>query len=505
MFFVSELFVKKGSLGNIWLEGTMSRKLKKNQIMTSNVTLMCKSIHKPPVALALPTQSTLLRGVVRIHNRKAGYLLEDAHEAQSQMRVVSRAAVVSLPERKLISNYDAITFREDESVSVMIDLPDISSLDDLASIIDEEHEVVIPVDWSQYAPELALSQDITMTQPREVLPSFREELEMPLDLRIPGGELAPEEFALPEIDLGDLAGFVPPTPTSVSGLSFATSPFAGPSPIEMPPDLVSIASGISARTTESKRARARRAVDRVVELSDDEIRFQLTNTDDIVAPRPVAVEALGLPRAPHDELLMPHLLTTGLGLEAEKAVEAARASEVLAPELLDGFREQCVIQPAVEEARGVVSPEAPGLAGIAGVPPMAGMMSGFPEMEMPEFGEELSFADQLSFASRESLGLEVEVGRARRPSDLESVASRESFYLGMEMEEPESARKRRISRRESLLPLEEGPKRARVSPPPSEEYLAPDISVPPSQFVIPSEHELPERMARRRPKSKSAK
>lgn len=34
-------------------------------------------VSAPPVALALPTQSTLLRGVVRIENKKAIYLLED--------------------------------------------------------------------------------------------------------------------------------------------------------------------------------------------------------------------------------------------------------------------------------------------------------------------------------------------------------------------------------------------------------------------------------------------
>lgn len=37
------------------------------------------------MALALPTQSTLLRGVVRIENRKAVYLLEDAEHSTGRL------------------------------------------------------------------------------------------------------------------------------------------------------------------------------------------------------------------------------------------------------------------------------------------------------------------------------------------------------------------------------------------------------------------------------------
>jgi hypothetical protein len=42
-------------------------------------------VSAPPVALALPTQSTLLRGVVRIENKKAVYLLEDAEKAAGRL------------------------------------------------------------------------------------------------------------------------------------------------------------------------------------------------------------------------------------------------------------------------------------------------------------------------------------------------------------------------------------------------------------------------------------
>lgn len=42
-------------------------------------------VSAPPIALALPTQSTLLRGVVRIENKKAVYLLEDAEHAAGRL------------------------------------------------------------------------------------------------------------------------------------------------------------------------------------------------------------------------------------------------------------------------------------------------------------------------------------------------------------------------------------------------------------------------------------
>src|SRR4051812_39470186 len=58
--------------------------------MHGTVGLVCvcpvisEIVERPPVSLALPTQSTLLRGVVRIEQKKAGYLLEDAEKATAR-------------------------------------------------------------------------------------------------------------------------------------------------------------------------------------------------------------------------------------------------------------------------------------------------------------------------------------------------------------------------------------------------------------------------------------
>jgi hypothetical protein len=61
------------------------RKVHKHQVLHANVEQLCGIVENPPVALALPTQSTLLRGVVRIENKKATYLLEDAEGATSRL------------------------------------------------------------------------------------------------------------------------------------------------------------------------------------------------------------------------------------------------------------------------------------------------------------------------------------------------------------------------------------------------------------------------------------
>ena len=74
MFYSRELLSKRGPLGTIWLAGSYLSRLSKAAIRNSNLTTMCASVENPPVPLALPTQSTLLLGVVRIEQKKISYL-----------------------------------------------------------------------------------------------------------------------------------------------------------------------------------------------------------------------------------------------------------------------------------------------------------------------------------------------------------------------------------------------------------------------------------------------
>lgn len=58
---------------------------------------MCKNVLNPPVALALPTQSTLMRGIVRIEGRQTHYLFEDAVDARTKLVTIRTHSVVDLP------------------------------------------------------------------------------------------------------------------------------------------------------------------------------------------------------------------------------------------------------------------------------------------------------------------------------------------------------------------------------------------------------------------------
>lgn len=132
MYYSNQLFVKKGPLGSVWvgcccvllakirnsfsslpanfqLCGTIGyRKVAKKIIMNSDIKkiwskthihtdilsislkliLLClhsRTIKQPPGPLALPAQSTLLRGVARIEHQLTLYLLQDATEAKGRL------------------------------------------------------------------------------------------------------------------------------------------------------------------------------------------------------------------------------------------------------------------------------------------------------------------------------------------------------------------------------------------------------------------------------------
>eukprot|EP00474_Spongospora_subterranea_P008343 CRZ08801.1 hypothetical protein [Spongospora subterranea] len=108
MYFSSELFVKRGPLGNLWLAGTVFHKLSKKIILSSNINELCKSIQSPPVPLALPARAQLFLGVCRIMDKKARYLLIDATEAQSKIQLAVTTSSVNLTSNRVQAKSDAI-------------------------------------------------------------------------------------------------------------------------------------------------------------------------------------------------------------------------------------------------------------------------------------------------------------------------------------------------------------------------------------------------------------
>ncbi|CEP02146.1 hypothetical protein PBRA_002411 [Plasmodiophora brassicae] len=113
MYFSSELFVKRGPLGNLWLAGTVFHKLSKKAILNSNIVSMCKSIQNPPVPLALPARALLFMGVCRIMDKKAHYLLVDAVDARSKVQLARTTSHVNLSCSRGQARVDSINIAGD--------------------------------------------------------------------------------------------------------------------------------------------------------------------------------------------------------------------------------------------------------------------------------------------------------------------------------------------------------------------------------------------------------
>ena len=93
MFYSETLLAKNGPLARVWLASNLERKLSKQTIITENLTQKVTSIigtgaNQAPMALRM--SGTLLLGVVRIYSRKAKYLMDDAQEALSKIKMAFR-------------------------------------------------------------------------------------------------------------------------------------------------------------------------------------------------------------------------------------------------------------------------------------------------------------------------------------------------------------------------------------------------------------------------------
>uniref|UniRef100_A0A7E4UUB2 Rad21_Rec8_N domain-containing protein n=1 Tax=Panagrellus redivivus TaxID=6233 RepID=A0A7E4UUB2_PANRE len=87
MFYTQFLLSKKGPLAKIWLAAHWEKKLSKAQVYETSVSDAVEEIMKPKVKMALRTTGHLLLGVVRIYSRRAKYLLEDCNSAILKINV----------------------------------------------------------------------------------------------------------------------------------------------------------------------------------------------------------------------------------------------------------------------------------------------------------------------------------------------------------------------------------------------------------------------------------
>ena len=113
MFYAHFVLSKKGPLGKLWLAAHWEKKLSKAHIYDINVESSVESILNPQSKMALRTSGHLMLGVVRIHNKKAKYLLADCNEAFVKIKMAFRPGVdgseVDLPENMSQAAFNAIT------------------------------------------------------------------------------------------------------------------------------------------------------------------------------------------------------------------------------------------------------------------------------------------------------------------------------------------------------------------------------------------------------------
>ena len=90
MLYSETLLAKTGPLARVWLAANLERKLTKQNVLSSNLENNVKDIigqGQAPMALRLSGQ--LLLGVAKIYGRKVKYLVDDAQEALTKIKIVS--------------------------------------------------------------------------------------------------------------------------------------------------------------------------------------------------------------------------------------------------------------------------------------------------------------------------------------------------------------------------------------------------------------------------------
>ncbi|KAK4802315.1 hypothetical protein SAY86_000518 [Trapa natans] len=112
MFYSQFILAKKGPLGTIWIAAHLERKLRKNQVADTDISLSVDSIIFPDAPIALRLSSHLLLGVVRIYSRKVGYLFDDCSDALLKIKQAFRSSVVDLPPEESTAPYHSITLPE---------------------------------------------------------------------------------------------------------------------------------------------------------------------------------------------------------------------------------------------------------------------------------------------------------------------------------------------------------------------------------------------------------
>lgn len=159
--FYNYLFLgKRGALSKIWIAAHWEKKLTKAHVFECNLESAIQSIMAQKIKIALRTSGHLLFGVVRIYNRKAGYLLADCNEALLHMRSAFRTGSLDLSDKNLEASYKAITLPE-EFRDFDLEMPDLNAID----VVDH------------FTLNQSRVEDITMREEYDRLAGFGEDID----------------------------------------------------------------------------------------------------------------------------------------------------------------------------------------------------------------------------------------------------------------------------------------------------------------------------------------
>ncbi|KAH8933626.1 hypothetical protein BDL97_18G039900 [Sphagnum fallax] len=202
MFYSQLILAKKGPLGTIWIAAHLERKLRKNQVTETNISVSVDSILFPEAPIALRLSGHLLLGVVRIYSRKVNYLFHDCSEALTKIKQAFHSGVVDLPPEAATAPFNAITLPENFDLDELEPLPDRESAMLLSNGAAEHHvttreQITLqdPMDDNIYfGSQFGLDERFPESDvPRMGIDFDEEELE-----KAKGQEPSPKEITLQE-------------------------------------------------------------------------------------------------------------------------------------------------------------------------------------------------------------------------------------------------------------------------------------------------------------------
>ncbi|KAJ8259956.1 hypothetical protein GJAV_G00175400 [Gymnothorax javanicus] len=316
MFYTKLFTSKRGPLAKIWLAAHWEKKITKAHVFECNLENTIKELITTQSKIGLRTSGHLLLGVVRIYSRKAKYLLADCNDAFLKIKVAFRPDQTDLPSDNLEATFKVITLPE-EFTDFNTQLPDINAIEvaDHFSLNQcRTEDITLKEDLGNSF--LLLESDFGAESHQQ---GGLFDASFP-SLATPGDGFGDEQLGVDFLDfIVDSAenvmpiNFSPdhteneppetPPPTAVNQVH-SDSP--GHSPIPRPQSkafsldqttlLVNEEEGFALEpvsdtlSSERKKVKMKRRllVDDVKELSNEEIRDQLTNTTGLLCPMDMA-------------------------------------------------------------------------------------------------------------------------------------------------------------------------------------------------------------------------